>query len=214
MGKSLIRTVAWPAFGVIKKLKSFWDSYQVRTMRDRLGECGTNVNFPADSTFLSPGTIYIGNDVHIGSGAFLSAVNTFIRIGNKVMFGPQVAIIAGDHNTTVLGKYMFDVKEKKPDDDQPVIIEDDVWIGFRAIILKNVRVGRGSIVAAGAVVTKSVPPYAIVAGVPARVIKMRWTDSEIGMHEQMLYDISGFSIQHSEIRQQDTRNALGRSNID
>ncbi|MOA49611.1 2,3,4,5-tetrahydropyridine-2,6-dicarboxylate N-acetyltransferase [compost metagenome] len=53
----------------------------------------------------------------------------------------------------------------------PVFIEDNVWIGEKAVILKGVRIGHNSIVAAGAVVTKNVPPFSIVAGVPAKVIK-------------------------------------------
>ncbi len=77
--------------------------------------------------------------------------------------------------------------EKRPGDDQPVVIEDDVWIGSDAILLKGVHLSRGCIVAAGAVVTKSVPPYAVVAGVPARVIKFRWDVDTILRHEQILY---------------------------
>jgi acetyltransferase-like isoleucine patch superfamily enzyme len=102
------------------------------------------------------------------------------------MFGPQVGIIAGNHNTSEIGSYMFDVQIKRLGDDQPVVIEDDVWIGFRAIILKGVTVGRGSIVAAGAVVISDVPRYSIVGGVPARVIRMRWTEQEIIEHERRL----------------------------
>jgi acetyltransferase-like isoleucine patch superfamily enzyme len=77
--------------------------------------------------------------------------------------------------------------EKTPDDDLGVIIEDDVWVGTRAVILHGVRVRRGAIVAAGAVVTKSVPPYAIVGGVPARVLKFRWDVETILKHEEALY---------------------------
>jgi acetyltransferase-like isoleucine patch superfamily enzyme len=58
-----------------------------------------------------------------------------------------------------------------PDDMKPVIIEDDVWLGERAVILKGVNIGRGSIVAAGSMVTKSIPPMSIVAGNPARIVK-------------------------------------------
>lgn len=60
-----------------------------------------------------------------------------------------------------------------------VIIEDDVWIGANSVVLPGVKIGKGAIVGAGAVVTKSVPPYAIVCGVPAKVIKYRFDDSVI-----------------------------------
>lgn len=131
-------------------------------------------------------TITVGNDVYIGPGAVLTASNSGITIGNKVMFGPKVTIVGGDHNISLVGRYMFDVKEKLPENDLPVIIQSDVWVGAGVIILKGVTVGNGSIVAAGALVTKDVPPYTIVAGVPARVFKKRFTDEEIIEHERML----------------------------
>jgi acetyltransferase-like isoleucine patch superfamily enzyme len=173
------------------RLKNYWQQQKLIEIRSRFGSCGRNVTLPLDGVFISPATIFIGDDVIIGPGAWFSAVNTCIRIGNKVMFGPQVGIIAGDHNTSVIGAYMYDIHEKRAEDDQPVIIEEDVWIGFRAIILKGVTVGRGSIVSAGTVVTHDVPRYAIVGGVPARVIKMRWNEQEIVEHERRLYGVSG-----------------------
>ena len=74
-------------------------------------------------------------------------------------------------------------------DDAPVVVEDDVWIGAGAIILKGVTVRRGSIVAAGAVVTRDVEPYSIVAGVPAKMVCYRWSIEEIMEHEKTLYAI-------------------------
>ena len=70
--------------------------------------------------------------------------------------------------------------------DQPVVIEDDVWCGANVTILKGVTIGRGSVVAAGAVVTKSFPPYSIIGGIPAKLLKMRFTEEEIMEHERML----------------------------
>jgi acetyltransferase-like isoleucine patch superfamily enzyme len=131
-------------------------------------------------------TISVGNDVYIGPGACLLAGDSAIEIGNKVMFGPNVTVVGGDHNISVIGRYMFDVKEKLPGDDLPVYIQDDVWIGSGAIILKGVTIGTGSLVAAGALVKEDVPRFAIVAGVPAKVIKMRFNDEEIARHEQAL----------------------------
>lgn len=66
-----------------------------------------------------------------------------------------------------------------------VIIGNDVWIGFRSMVLGGVNIGNGAVVAAGAVVTKDVPPYAIVAGVPARIIKYRFTENEINKLEEL-----------------------------
>ena len=83
---------------------------------------------------------------------------------------------------------MFDVHEKCPSDERGIIIEDDVWVGSRAIILNGVTVGRGSIIAAGSVVTKSVPSYSVVAGCPARMIKFRWDIKTILQHEGALYN--------------------------
>jgi acetyltransferase-like isoleucine patch superfamily enzyme len=131
-------------------------------------------------------TIQVGDDVYIGPGANFSASKSYIKIGSKVLFGPNVTIRGGNHNTSVIGKYMFDVKEKRADDDLPVIIEDDVWVGVGAIILKGVTIGRGSIVAAGSVVNKNIPAYSIAGGIPAKVLKKRFTNTEIELHERLL----------------------------
>ena len=104
------------------------------------------------------------------------------------MFGPGVTIITGDHRTDMIGRYMKTVgdNEKLPENDKDVIIENDVWVGANVTILKGVEIGEGSIVAAGSVVTKSVPPYSIVGGVPARVIKARFTPEQIEQHKEYI----------------------------
>ena len=152
-------------------------------LRSRLKRCGRRVYLDPRGIY-SCETISVGNDVFIAPGAFFSATVSGIVIGNKVMMGPGVTILGGDHNTSVVGKPMYDVTDKRPEDDTKVLIEDDVWIGARATLLKGVRISRGSIVAAGAVVTKSFPPYSIIGGVPARLIKMRWDEETIRRHEQ------------------------------
>ena len=146
---------------------------------------GRNFKFDANSSF-SYHTIEVGDDVFIGSGANFSATESKIIIGSKVMFGPNVTIMGGDHNISQIGKYMFDVKDKLPENDAPVIIEDDVWIGTGVIILKGVRISTGSVLAAGSLVINDVPAYSIVAGVPAKVIKQRFSDEELIEHKNIL----------------------------
>lgn len=147
---------------------------------------GKNLRFDPNG-YYSFENVSVGDDVALGRGAVLMASGSRILIGNKVMLGPEVMIVAGNHNTAVLGRAMADVKRKRPEDDEDIIIEDDVWVGARAIILKGVIVRRGAIVGAGSVVTQEVPPYAIVCGNPAKVIRFRWTVDEILEHEKELY---------------------------
>lgn len=156
-------------------------------LRPLFGACGRNVSFNPFDRF-SYASIRIGDDVYIGSGACFAS-RKGLAIGSKVMFGPNVTIRSGNHNTSVVGQYMFDVREKREEDDQPIVIEDDTWIGAGVIILRGVSVGRGAIIGAGAVVTRTVPPYAVVAGVPARVLRLRWSREEIMRHEELLYPV-------------------------
>jgi acetyltransferase-like isoleucine patch superfamily enzyme len=162
-----------------------WRRIWMRVVKFMFKECGRNVIFdPRDSFTYS--TIVIGEDVFIGSGAVFHASESAIIIGNKVMFGPRVIIMGGDHNTAEVGRYMFDVKEKRSRDDLPVVIEDDVWVGAGSIILKGVAVGRGSIVGAGSVVTRSVPEFSVVTGVPAKFVRQRFGPEELSRHKDLL----------------------------
>ena len=109
-------------------------------------------------------------DVIIGDHTRVGLHNTIIgpvTIGNHVNLAQGITVTALNHN--------FTDSEKRIDEQgvstTPVVIEDDVWIGANAVVLPGVRVGTHSVVAAGAVVTKDVPPHSIVAGIPAKVIK-------------------------------------------
>lgn len=152
-------------------------------------KCGYNVHFSPLNSEFSYGKISIGNDVYIGPHAIFSSIKG-ITIGNKVTFGPNVTIMAGNHNFRDVGVYIHGNHNKRPDDDMPVMIMDDVWVGCNAVILKGVTVNKGAIIAAGAIVTKDIPAYAIVGGNPAKVIKYRFTPDEILEHETKLGIIS------------------------
>ena len=170
------------AFVLLSKVRRRLKMLMLRPLFRRHGR---NFIFDPDAHY-SFGTIEVGDDVFIAHGASLGAAISTIRIGSKVMLGPGVMIRGGNHNTSVVGVRMADVRQKLPGDDEDVHIEDDVWIGAGAIILKGVRIARGSIVAAGAVVTKSFPPYSIIGGVPARLIRPRWDEATICRHEELL----------------------------
>ncbi len=141
-----------------------------------LGEYGKKVHFGRHVRFYGIRNVYIGNDVSIGERNTLMCTRAKIYIGDHVMTGPGVTMITGGHRIDIEGRPMTSITndEKLPENDQDIVIKGDNWIGANAIILKGVTIGEGSVVAAGAVVTKDVPPFSIVGGVPARVIKMRF----------------------------------------
>jgi acetyltransferase-like isoleucine patch superfamily enzyme len=118
--------------------------------------------------------VYIGNaiNVKIGSHCHINE-NVFIQgatIGNYVMLAPGVIILNSTHNIERIDVPMVMQGEKKGINP---IIEDDVWIGRNAIIFPGIIIKKGSIVAAGAIVTKNVESYCIVGGIPAKLIKKR-----------------------------------------
>ena len=110
--------------------------------------------------------VNIGYNCHINENVFIQGAN----IGNYVMIAPDVAILSKSHKHDDLLIPMVNQGETK---EEIPVIEDNVWIGRRAIILPGLRLGSGCIVAAGAVVTKDIPPNSIVGGVPAKLIRKR-----------------------------------------
>ena len=129
-------------------------------------KCGKDVNVEHGADFGTGHGIEIGDNSGIGVNSLIGVV----KIGKDVMMGPEVMIITKNHLYSDLTKPMRLQESETP---CPVIIEDDVWIGARAIILPGRRIGKGAIVGAGAVVTKDVPAYAIVGGNPAVILKYR-----------------------------------------
>lgn len=141
-----------------------------------------------DDSYIIAGfhNIVMDDYVSIGPGTTIYTTGAKLIIKHHVVIGPNLTVITGDHNASVLGNYICETMQKRPEDDQDVIIESDVWIGCNVTILKGVTIGKGSVVAAGAVVTKSCPPYSVIGGVPAKVIKKRFTEDEIVKHEDLL----------------------------
>lgn len=99
------------------------------------------------------------------------------------MAGDVAFVGRSDHRYDEIGKTIWDSPRGIP---LLTIVQDDVWIGYRAIILSGVTIGRGSVVAAGAVVTSDVEKYSIVAGVPAKVVAKRFSPDDIKRHEKLL----------------------------
>lgn len=166
-----------------------WDAMWAPVYKRAMKHCGRDVYIrPMSSDIKGVQNMSVGDGTSIPKGSVIYCTEAPLTIGRKVVFGPRPTIITGDHRIDIIGKHIIDVttEEKLPENDMPVVIEDGVWIGANVTILKGVTIGRGAVVAAGAVVTRSCPPYSIIGGVPAKVIRMRFTEEEIAAHEGMI----------------------------
>lgn len=115
--------------------------------------------------------IIIGDNCSIGEDSHITAINS-IRLGNNVRLGKKILITDNAHGASTADKLDIAPNYRPLISKGPVIIDDNVWIGEKASIMPGVHIGKGVIVAANSVVTKDVPSYCVVAGVPAKVIKV------------------------------------------
>lgn len=129
---------------------------------------GSRVTFYPAVGIRGFGRLVIGDDCSINSGVIFGLTCDLI-LGNHVMVGDNASFRTADHEFSRLDVPMLEQGERRGS----IVVEDDVWIGANATILRGVRIGHGAIVGANAVVTRDVAPYAIVGGVPARVIGSR-----------------------------------------
>lgn len=174
--------------------------------RRHFKSCGKDVSIGKKCRFI--GNIELGSHISIGRGANFVSTMANIKIHDFVVLGPNVTIYSGDHATDIVGKHICEVtdadkmaisREKQKATinhgekdlvqsayDKDVVIESGCWIGTRVIILKGVTIGRGSVIGAGAIVTKDVPAYSIYVGSPPTRIFPRFNDKQIIEHEKML----------------------------
>lgn len=171
----------------IRGIYSFLKSY-FGLNRKSFGYCASNVIITPPVHIGNPKNVFLYDNCNLASNSWISATNAkFICKGNCAIAG-GLTVHTGNH-AYLVGKFITDINEQnKPKGyDKDVIVEKDVWIGCNVTLLSGVTIGRGAIIAAGAVVNKSIPPYAIAGGVPAKVIKFKWSVDQILEHESKLY---------------------------
>lgn len=165
-----IKKFAFILWNIIERkndAKSYIVKISVWLIKSQFKKIGSNVNLQKGIQIIGHQNITIGDNSGIGRNSYIFA-NAEVRIGANVLVGPEVIIHTSNHMTFRSQKII----------DQAYIhenieIEDDVWIGSRAIILGGVTLSEGTVVGAGAVVTKNTDPYCIYAGVPAKKIGER-----------------------------------------
>lgn len=171
----------------LRRLATLWRVWRHPSIRS----VGEGLHIGKGCRFWAARGITIGRQCYIGKEV---VIETNASIGDYALIASRVAFVGRhDHGTDRLGVPMrfgpwvggADAAESVKS--EGVVVEDDVWIGFGAIVLSGVRIGRGAIVAAGALVTRDVEPYDIVGGSPARTVSRRFVDpDERARHERML----------------------------
>jgi len=151
---------------------------------------GRNVHLGIGTIVEAPRRMVIEDDVYIGKYCTIECDG---RVGRGTIIGNLVGLVGrADHDHRVVGRLMRDAPWigdadfARPIEENHLDIEGDAWIGFGSIVLSGLTVGRGAVVAAGSVVTSDVPRYAVVAGVPARQVGVRFDADEIERHETAL----------------------------
>jgi len=164
--------------GLYRKIRSvrfIYDFYRKLTMFIKRTRYGLKYVHP---TFYMSGKSFVSKDFIAKEYSFISYgchICPKVEIGPYVMFGPKVTVVGGDHRFDKPGIPMIFSGRPKL---ERTVIEADAWVGYGAIIMAGVKIGRGSIIAAGSVVTKDIPPYQICGGIPARKIGDRFPTSE------------------------------------
>jgi chloramphenicol O-acetyltransferase type B len=135
-------------------------------------EVGRNVIIGAGCRILSPTSFRIADRVGIARDF---VVETDADIGSGTLISSSVSFVGNDHEISKPGVTVFGGRRMPP---AKIILEGDNFVGFGSIVIGNRRIGRGAIIGAGSVVTHDIPPYTIVAGVPARELRKRFQESD------------------------------------
>ena len=169
--RSALRRMFWRALGMqigsgtrLAKIRVTWPHRIVMGAQCNVEH---NVYFKVAGGYSEKISIRIGTGSFIGSGCEFNALSSVV-IGRSCLIASGCRFIDHDHGTE-RGSPMKDQVEQSAD----IMLGDDVWLGVNCVVLKGVSIGTGAIIAAGAVVTRDVPPFAVAAGVPARVLRLR-----------------------------------------
>lgn len=155
----------------------------------RLGYCGKNVNFRNTNKIPTSALrhVYLYDNTSVKDFSVISAGGKFIMKRSSGASAGLLVITGVHGRVSGIMHHQLSRGNGQADIEKDVIVEEDVWIGARVILMPGVIVGRGSTIGAGAVVTKDIPPYCVAGGVPAKFIYFYWDIDTIIEHEAKCY---------------------------
>ena len=155
----------------------------------RMGRCGIGVYVGFPNMISCPNLLFMNDYSRILPGANLILNQGKFIIGKGTGIASKVTVVTDNHTPTVGVPYYFTGHLHINDKSKDVIIEDDCWLGTNVTLLPGAYIGRGSVVAACALVNKKFPPYAVIAGIPAKIIGCKFSLEQILEHEKVLYSV-------------------------
>lgn len=159
---------------------------------------GSNILLdPIYSVFPSDGKTQIGNNVFIGKNAYWGGG---ICVGNNVMFGPNSTLVAGNHIYAIRGKSPRFITPYPGQNSEPIVIEDEVWIGANVVIIANVTIGIGAVIGAGSVVVNNICPFTVSVGNPCHPVRRIFEDETLFLHLEEIGYSSAFAAEVVERR--------------
>lgn len=171
-------------------IATIYVTYVKNTNHSLYGYIAKDVNLSPPIRVSNPKNIFIYEDNSLHDFTIYANSAKFI-MKPHCLVGEGLRVSTGNHAMKV-GRWSRSIKqfEKPIGQYQDIIVESDVWIGRNVTLLPSVQIGRGAIIGAGAVVTHSVPPYSVWGGIPAKLIKFKWSIEQILEHESALYSES------------------------
>ena len=169
----------------LKKALGILNYYYVKMDTSKFGYFGKRASIDTPADLKCPQNIYIYEHSRIGRRSTIMTMgNSKFIMKRESGAAEGLTVITSNHKQKI-GTFRTGGNEDNAYRD--IIVEEDVWLGINVTLLSGAKIGRGAIVGAGCVVRKEVPPYAVVVGNPARIIKFKYSIDDILLHEEVLY---------------------------
>lgn len=169
----------------LKKALGIFTHYYVKVDPSKLGHFGYRARIGVPADLKCPKNIYLYEHARIGRRSTIMTMGDSKFIMKRESEAAEGLVVVTSNHKQKVGTF----RESSNDDNmyRDIIVEEDVWLGINVTLLAGAHIGRGAICGAGCVVRKEVPPYAVVVGNPARIVKFKYSIDDIIRHEEILY---------------------------
>lgn len=172
-------------FSRLKHAIGIFNHYYIKPDPSKLGYFGYKASLGIPADLKNPKNIYLYDFARIGRRSTIMTMGESKFIMKRGGLTSEGLVVVTSNHHQKIGHFLSGGNEDNCYRD--IIVEEDVWIGINVTLLAGAHIGRGAIIGAGAVVRGEVPPYAVVIGNPARIIKFKWSVEDIMEHEKKLY---------------------------